>query len=99
MLKRYGAGYDDIEKLYIAGGFGYYLDVSKAAAIGMIPEELLEKCIAVGNSSLAGAVKYLSSESNAKEIVSALAKSGEEIALSSDKDFNELYMEYMMFEE
>ncbi|MBO6138343.1 MAG: DUF4445 domain-containing protein [Lachnospiraceae bacterium] len=99
MLLRYGAKYEDIDTLYIAGGFGYYLNVKKAALIGMIPEELLEKCRAAGNTSLSGALKYLvSGEEAAQQTVSELARMGEEIALSSDKDFNELYMEYMMFE-
>ncbi|MCR4909620.1 MAG: ATP-binding protein, partial [Lachnospiraceae bacterium] len=97
LLKRYGAGFADIDKLYIAGGFGFFLDPAKAAAIGMIPEELLDRCVAAGNTSLAGAVKYLSSPDEAGAHLSALAETGEEIVLSSDKDFNKLFMEYMMF--
>ncbi len=98
MLKRYGAGYDDIEKLYIAGGFGYFLNAEKAAAIGMIPEELLSKCVAAGNTSLSGAVKAITEGEKAFTVMTELAEKGEEIALSTDKDFNEFYMEYMMFE-
>ena len=97
MLKRYGADYEDIDKLYIAGGFGFYLNPAKAAAIGMIPEELLGRCVAAGNTSLAGAIKYLSSPDEAGAFLSAVAEMGEEITLSSDKDFNKFYMEYMMF--
>lgn len=98
MLLNYGAKYEDIDRLYIAGGFGYYLDVSKAAAIGMIPEELLDRCEAAGNTSLSGAVKFLTAGAAAEKIVSSLAEDSEEISLSADKNFNELYMEYMMFE-
>ena len=98
MLLNYGADYEDIDRLYIAGGFGYYLDADKAAAIGMIPEELRKKSEAVGNTSLSGAVKYLSAGTEVGEILSSLAERTEEISLSSDKDFNELYMKYMMFE-
>lgn len=98
MLKRYGAGYDDIDKLYIAGGFGYFLNAEKAAAIGMIPEELLSKCVAAGNKSLSGAIKTITEGEKAFDTLTELAEKGEEIALSTDKDFNEFYMEYMMFE-
>lgn len=50
--------WDKITDVYLAGGFGYYLDVDKAVGIGLIPEILQCKCRAVGNTSLAGAVRY-----------------------------------------
>ena len=97
MLKRFGAGYNDIDKLYIAGGFGYFLNPKKAAAIGMIPNELLSKCVAAGNTSLSGVAKLISSLDEGIPAINRLAELGEEITLSTDRDFNDLYMEYMMF--
>lgn len=47
-----------IRGVYLAGGFGYYLDPAAAVAIGLIPEELAGKCRAVGNSALEGAFCY-----------------------------------------
>lgn len=57
LLERMGL-WDRIAHVYLAGGFGYYLDVDKAVGIGLIPAVLQEKCQAVGNTSLAGAVRY-----------------------------------------
>ncbi len=51
-------GWERLERVYLAGGFGYYLDVDKAAGIGLIPAALQGRCRAVGNASLAGAVRY-----------------------------------------
>ncbi|MBQ8970308.1 MAG: DUF4445 domain-containing protein [Lachnospiraceae bacterium] len=101
LLKRFGINYEGLSHLYIAGGFGYYLDAGKAAGIGLIPGELLPKTRAVGNSSLNGAIRFLREwwEADPLSDLVQLAKQGEEIGLSSDPDFNDFYMEYMMFEE
>lgn len=97
LLLRYGVSKEEVAKVYIAGGFGYKLDIDKAVAIGMIPEEFKNKTVAIGNSSLAGAVKYLK-EDNGEEILRHLVEISKEIGLSSDKDFNEFYMDSMFFE-
>lgn len=96
LLLRYGVKKEDIKHVYLAGGFGYRLDTDKAVAIGMLPEEFSDRIEAVGNSSLAGAVKYAVA-SDGKDRLRTLIEVSEEISLSSDKDFNELYMEHMMF--
>ena len=49
-------GWERLARVYLAGGFGYYLDVEKAVGIGLIPAALRGRCQAVGNTSLAGAV-------------------------------------------
>lgn len=94
---RYGINKTEISKVYVAGGFGYKLDTDKAIAIGMFPEEFEGHIEAVGNSSLGGAGKYLC-EADVEERVSSLVKVSEEIALSTDKVFNDFYMDAMFFE-
>lgn len=58
LTRNFDAELADIDKVYLAGGFGYYLDPEKAARIGLFPGELKEKVEAVGNTSLAGAYLY-----------------------------------------
>lgn len=86
------------EGIYLAGGFGYKLDKDKAIAIGMLPGEFRDRIEAVGNSSLSGAVKYLK-DAEGKNTLSRLAAVSSEVNLSKDKDFNEFYMDNMMFGE
>lgn len=97
LLLRYGISYEELESVYVAGGFGYKLNLEEAVAIGMFPEELLSKMQAAGNTSLEGAKKYALGKYTDAE-VEKLRKNAEEISLGNDKDFQELYMEYMMFE-
>jgi len=57
-----GISFDQIEKLYVAGGFGNYLNIEKAIGIGLLPDIPREKIEFVGNTSLAGARICLLSE-------------------------------------
>jgi len=50
-----GLTFDQLEKIYVAGGFGNYLDVEKAVGIGLLPDIPRERIEFVGNSSLMGA--------------------------------------------
>ncbi len=47
--------FKDIEKLYIAGTFGHYIDAQKAIIIGLLPDIPLGKIEFLGNTSLFGA--------------------------------------------
>lgn len=97
LLLRFGVSYEEIDRVYLAGGFGFKINQEKAIAIGMLPEEFRGKIEAVGNSSLKGAVKYLLEE-EARRMTEEIVRISEEVNLANDKDFNELYMEHMFFE-
>lgn len=45
----------EIDRVILAGGFGYYLDVESAVRIGLLPENLRTKTVSGGNTALAGA--------------------------------------------
>ncbi len=45
----------DLSHLYLAGGFGNYLDVNNAIIVGMLPDMPRERVVFVGNTSVAGA--------------------------------------------
>lgn len=96
LVLRYGVSYEDIDSIYIAGGFGCRLDIRKAVGIGMFPEECERKIVAVGNRCLSGVVRCLMEE-KAVEVMEKLVKNAEEIPLSNDKKFQELFMEYICF--
>jgi len=50
---------EDIDTIYIAGGFGNFLNVQRAVTIGMLPDVPLAKLQFVGNTSIAGAKTIL----------------------------------------
>jgi uncharacterized 2Fe-2S/4Fe-4S cluster protein (DUF4445 family) len=63
-----GLDFREVERVYIAGGFGNYLDREKAIAIGLIPDLPVDKIRFVGNTSILGADLGLLSESTWQEL-------------------------------
>ncbi len=96
LIERYGTSYEKIQKVYLAGGFGYCMNKDKAAAIGLLPIELLLKISSVGNSSLKGAVLCAGSEEG-KRKVEWIKRTAKEMNLAKEKGFQDLYLEYMYF--
>ena len=55
LLKRLDMSFKDVDRLYIAGAFGNYLNIKSAINIGLIPNLPMEKISFVGNTSIKGA--------------------------------------------
>lgn len=72
LLKSMDYRFDDIERLYVAGGFGNYLDVRKSVYLGLLPDVDPDLYTFIGNGAVAGARLVLLDKGRlqqAKEIV------------------------------
>ncbi|MBR1457414.1 MAG: DUF4445 domain-containing protein, partial [Oscillospiraceae bacterium] len=98
LLRKTGLRAGQLDRLYLAGGFGTYMDVRSAAAIGMLPEELTGKTVLLGNASLAGARMALLDPA-ARETLARIRDGCRYLELSGDRDFNREYPEQMLFYE
>jgi uncharacterized 2Fe-2S/4Fe-4S cluster protein (DUF4445 family) len=87
----------DISKLFIAGGFGSYLNLENAGRVGLIPPELTPRTATVGNMALAGAVMLLLNR-GARDEALMLSERAIVADLSSNPIFIDAYTEGMMFE-
>lgn len=96
LLARCQISYEEIEQVYLAGGFGYYLNVEDAKRIGLLPKELIGKVKAVGNTSLGGAI-LLGQKEEIKEELSPILEKAEDINLATLEDFGEKYLETLNF--
>ena len=88
---------DAISVLFIAGGFGNYLNSQSAARIGLLPKALAERSKAVGNAALGGAVMLLLCHGLRLDC-QTMIDGCHVLDLSSDETFIEEYTEGMMFE-
>ena len=86
-----------IDTLQIAGGFGAYLNLESAAAIGLFPAELLPRAESVGNTSGEGATALLLSQV-ARDREEEIACKCDYLELSTSSEFNEFYIEMMEFD-
>ena len=98
LMEETGIGFEDIEHLYISGGFGNYLNVENAAKIDMLPRELAGKTVLLGNSSLKGASMALLCEKKRKELFE-IQKKCRYTELSGSGQFSEEFIEHMMLGE
>jgi len=55
MIERLDLKISDITRLFMAGGFGSYVDIDNAVAIGLLPDLPRESVVYVGNTSILGA--------------------------------------------
>jgi len=86
LLKKTNLKFSEVEKIYLAGGFGSYLSIDKSICIGLLPDVPREKFRYIGNSSLAGAKLSLLS-GRAMEEAGAIAKKMTYIELSTEPSF------------
>ncbi|MBI5093457.1 MAG: DUF4445 domain-containing protein [Candidatus Hydrogenedentes bacterium] len=62
LLKQVGVGIEDLARIYVAGGFGRYLDLEKAITLGLIPDIERHRFQFIGNASLMGSYMVVVSQ-------------------------------------
>lgn len=90
MLRQVGLSFADLRHIYIAGGFGRFLDLDSATAIGLIPDLPREKFHYVGNASLIGSYMVAVSR-ECRRRQSALAERMTYLELNTDPAYMEEY--------
>ncbi len=96
LLSHAGKQVEDIDIVYLAGGFGSYLNKESAVKIGLIPESLKDKIQVLGNAAGTGAVFSLVSTKCMAEC-DRIAANAEYIELSVSPEFQEQYINNMLF--
>ena len=97
LLHENGLTPEDLSTLYIAGGFGSFIDVESAAAIGLIPKALAGKVKVLGNAAGSGASMLLQN-ADLPEQSTRLADGAQTVDLSTNPFFMDQYVSGMMFE-
>ena len=102
LMEQYGIAPEEISRVVLGGGFGYFLDPANAVRIGLLPASLEGKAVSGGNTALAGAKRLgaslLTKEGTAAEILRSMEpKRVEVINLAEQKAFSEKYLAAMAF--
>jgi uncharacterized 2Fe-2S/4Fe-4S cluster protein (DUF4445 family) len=90
MLKQVGLGFEDLRRIYIAGGFGRYLDLENATVIGLIPDLPRDRFRYIGNSSLMGSYMVVVSQ-DFRQRQLELARRMTYLELNTDPAYMEQY--------
>jgi uncharacterized 2Fe-2S/4Fe-4S cluster protein (DUF4445 family) len=97
LVKNAGIEMKDVNKIYLAGGFGSFIKIESAVKIGLLPNSLAGRIESIGNAAGMGAVEGLLSKSML-DMTDNIKSKMNYIELSSRKDFVDEYIECMMFE-
>jgi uncharacterized 2Fe-2S/4Fe-4S cluster protein (DUF4445 family) len=92
----YGIRMDQIERLYLAGGFSRHLDVDAACRIGLVPDLPRDRIVKVGNAALRGAAIALLSRSR-RAGLEELVKRVEHVRLETHPHFFDFFVEGCQF--
>ena len=95
-MRHFGKSIEDLETLYLAGGFANYINANNAKSIGFIADFPTEKISKVGNASLEGATIMLKSVSS-RISIEQLVRKVEHIELETTPDFFDIFVEGCMF--
>lgn len=98
LLEKAGLAPSDLETVYLAGGFGQFIDPASAIRIGLLPDVPLDRIVAAGNTSLAGAVALAASVPQ-RALCELLAKHIQHVELGSNLNFQMAFAEAMIFPE
>lgn len=88
-----GISPSDIEKMYISGGFSAKINIENAAKVGLLPQELIDRCVAIKNSCLLGTARYAAQGNDLSKFIEMAQYED----LSCNTVFSDLFIENMMF--
>ncbi len=96
LLRQWGAEPGQVERVYLAGAFGNYVNRTSARRIGLIgfPREKVQP---VGNTALLGAKLALFSPSGTLGYPETLPDQVRHVTLSDDPSFQDIFAEEMRF--
>ncbi len=96
LLNKMDKNMSEVKRVYIAGGFGNYIDIENAISIGLLPDVPRDVYKFVGNSSLAGArMCLLSREAFLK--AGEISKNITYLDLSSEPGYMDEYIAALFF--
>ena len=95
-IKDYGISINDLDTVYLAGGFASYIDVDNAKEIGFILNFPEEKIVKIGNSALNGATHLLLSDQARNKLVKYV-KQINHLELETKTEFFDYFVEGCQF--
>lgn len=96
LLRSRGITAADVDKVLIAGSFGYHLQAKSLLNLGLLPREFVGKIEFIGNSSKSGGRALLLNRKY-RNIMDKLVKEIEVIELSGFQDFDKVFVQCLAF--
>ncbi|MFO1450041.1 MAG: ASKHA domain-containing protein [Opitutaceae bacterium] len=98
VAKAYGLRLDQLDRFYLAGGFGRHLNIGPARRIGLIPNLPDEKIVQIGNAAIEGACIALLSVSRRRHLEDLVTRI-RHVELETDPGFFDHFVQGCQFRE
>lgn len=104
LLEKYGVSGGEVDRVVLAGGFGYYLNPEDATRIGLLPQDFTDRTAPGGNTALSGALRagreLLSTGwESVREKLEGYKKDTDIVNLAMEAGFEEKYVRCMALTE
>lgn len=97
LISHASLSYEDIDSVYIAGGFGFHMVIEDAIFLKLLPGQLKERFVSLGNTSLEGA-KIISQSDNNINLIDDYTKGKIDILmLANEPSYQEKLISNMTF--
>ena len=97
LLERYEIELEEIDSIFLAGGFVNFTNTENAIRIGLLPDVEQEKVRKVGNAAIEGARQALISKTK-REDAEAVAKRIKHVKLEEEENFMEIFVSELYFQ-
>ena len=91
-----GISESSIQRVFLAGSFGLAMNEKSALTIGLLPKTLAGRTVSIGNTSLAGAARFLL-DPEVSDRFESIIQHAKTVSLADHSDFNRLFVDYMNF--
>jgi len=96
LMKEFGVAAEKLDKIYIAGAFGNFIDSADAIRVGLVPVSDEKRITFIGNAALAGAGEVLL-RADMRRRAETLARRVEFLELAGRPDFQDAFARAMIF--
>ncbi|MFL0194712.1 ASKHA domain-containing protein [Clostridium sp. WILCCON 0269] len=96
LMKSKGVAAEEVDKVLIAGSFGYHLRAKSLLNIGLLPKGFEGKVDFIGNTSKSGGRAFLLNKGYREEMEKLVGKIGV-IELSNGEDFDKVFVKCLSF--
>lgn len=96
LLNKAGIKMEELDKIMIAGQFGAHLPADSLTGTGILPEEVKDRLVYVGNTSKTGAYMALMS-AQAKKEMETLASNMDYMELGATEGYERLFSDCLIF--
>jgi uncharacterized 2Fe-2S/4Fe-4S cluster protein (DUF4445 family) len=96
LLRAGGIRAEDVDRVWIAGSFGYHLRVQSIVNIGLLPEQSAQRIVFAGNTSQTGGKAFLLN-ARYREEMAVKVRRIETLDLANTEDFEKLFIKHLNF--